>query len=118
MTAYTLDGKVSLLGVNRAAAGLVNCVSSSVAEQMAIGAGAMFGSDFAVATTGYAEPAVEWAVTEPFAWWALARKREEGKYALRSGRVVCAGASRVEAQKIVAETALAELVGWLREVRG
>lgn len=118
VTAYTLEAKVNLLGVNRAAASLVNCVSSSVAEQMAIGACALFGADVAVATTGYAEPSVEWAVHDPFAWWALARKRDEGKFAVRSGRVVCAGASRVQAQEYVAEAALAELAAWLREVRG
>ncbi len=117
VTAYTLEAKVNLLRVNRAAAALVNCVSASVAEQMAIGACELFDADVAVATTGYAEPSVEWAVTEPLAWWALARRRETASFSVRSGRVVCAGATRVEAQTTVARTALAELSAWLREVR-
>ena len=72
ITTYTLDQKVKHLGVNRQAAKLVNCVSATVAEQMAVGACELFGADVALATTGYAEPSVEWAVKEPFAWWAAA----------------------------------------------
>jgi nicotinamide-nucleotide amidase len=56
ITAYTLEEKVKHLGVKRAAAKAVNSVSAEVAEQMALGACALFGSDFALATTGYAEP--------------------------------------------------------------
>jgi len=117
VTAYNLEAKVSLLRVNRAAAALVNCVSASVAEQMAIGACELFGADVAVATTGYAEPSVEWAVSEPLAFWALARRREAASFSVRSGRIVCPGAKRIEAQQIVARTALVELTAWLREVR-
>jgi hypothetical protein len=36
---------------------------------------------------------------------------------LRHGRVECFGAKRADVQAIVAETALTELVAWLREVR-
>ncbi len=95
ITTYTLDEKVKHLGVKRAAAKAVNSVSAGVAEQMARGACALFGSDFALATTGYAEPfglaqgrpfddkpsrtaqgrpsaCREVNVTAPFAWWALA----------------------------------------------
>ena len=55
----------------------------------------------------------------PMAWWAVAR-RVEGKrneFWIRRGRVECPGAKRTEVQAIVAETALAELVAWLREER-
>ena len=45
----------------------------------------------------------------------LARRGARGKFSVRHGRVECPGASRVEAQEIVAEAALAELVAWLRE---
>ena len=118
ITAYTLDQKVKHLGVNRRAAALVNCVSATVAEQMAIGACVLFDADVALATTGYAEPSVEWAVKEPFAWWAAARrKREEESFSLRSGRIECEGMRRVEAQTAAADGALAALVGWLRQVR-
>ena len=38
VTAYSIEEKVKLLGVNRAAAKRVNCVSARVAEEMAAGA--------------------------------------------------------------------------------
>ena len=119
ITAYSLDQKVKHLGVKRAVAKKVNCVAAGIAEAMARGACDLFGSDLAVATTGYAEPAPADGVTQPFAWWALAhRARRGGKFlAVRSGRVECPGAKRIEAQQIVAEAVLAELVAYLRDVR-
>ena len=66
VTAYSLEQKMKLLGVERAAAEPVNSVSAAVAEQMARGVCALFGADVAVATTGYAEPSVELKVAHPF----------------------------------------------------
>lgn len=125
VTAYSLDQKVKLLGVDRAAAGKVNSVSAMVAEQMALGAGKLFGADIAAATTGYAEPFdsaqggpnAEWKVAQPFAWWAVAR-RDGAKWVVRSGRVEFSGAARVEVQKRVAEATMAALISLLREIRG
>jgi len=117
MTAYSLDEKVRHLGVGRAAAKKVNSVSAEVAEQMARGVCGLFGSDVGVATTGYAEPSVADGVAVPFAWWAVAQRGRGGRFSLRHGRVECPGASRIDAQKIVADTALAELVSFLRETR-
>ncbi|QYM78666.1 nicotinamide-nucleotide amidohydrolase family protein [Horticoccus luteus] len=116
VTAYTLEQKVKLLGVDRAAAKRVNCVSAAVAEQMARGAGELFGSELAVATTGYAQAAAEWAVEEPFAWWALAHRRRGGKFFVRSGRIECPGEKRTDVQAIVAAAVLAELVSYLGEL--
>jgi nicotinamide-nucleotide amidase len=135
ITTYTLDEKVKHLGVKRAAAKAVNSVSAEVAEQMARGACALFGSDLALATTGYAEP-FDWAqgrisaegpvlsqvegnVTAPFAWWALAHRQGSRsgrgkKIIVRSGRVDGPGLARVAMQEFVAERALAELVEYLR----
>jgi nicotinamide-nucleotide amidase len=118
ITAYTLDEKVRHLGVNRAVAKKVNAVSPTVAEQMAIGVCALFGSDLGVATTGYAEPSAREKVAEPFAWWALAHRQRGRIVALRNGRVECVEATRVEAQRIVAEAVMAELAEYLREWRG
>lgn len=117
VTAYTLDQKVRHLGVNRAAARRVNCVSAAVAEQMARGVCRLFGSDVGVATTGYAEPAPAAGVTDPFAWWAVAHRRRGRWVAVSSGRVECPGATRTDAQAIVAAAALAELAGYLRALR-
>jgi nicotinamide-nucleotide amidase len=117
ITAYTLDAKVRQLGVERAAARRVNCVSLPVAEQMARGACALFGSDLAVATTGYAEPSPDDGVPDPFAWWAIAHRRRGKAAAIRGGRVECPGATRVDVQMFVANAVLAELVAYLKEIR-
>jgi nicotinamide-nucleotide amidase len=117
ITAYTLDVKVRQLGVQRTAARRVNCVSLQVAEQMARGACALFGSDLAVATTGYAEPSPGDDVLEPFAWWAIAHRRRGGTKAVLGGRVECPGATRLDVQMFVADAVLAELVGYLKEIR-
>jgi len=113
VTAYTLDQKVRLLGVDRRAARKVNCVAENVARAMARGAVTLFGAHVAVATTGYAEPAPE--VPEPYAWWALAQRRRGGRWEERAGRLVCPGLSRVEMQGAVATAVLGELLAFLRE---
>jgi nicotinamide-nucleotide amidase len=148
VTAYSIEEKVKLLGIDRAAAMRVNCVSAEIAEQMARGVCALFDSDVGVATTGYAEPSAVDAVAMPFAWWAVAvRSHASGRSAgetirplpharsyegggtvkgvrggadflVRHGRVECPGAGRVEAQAIVAEAVVAELIAFLRERRG
>jgi len=117
ITAYTLESKVRHLGVDRAAAASVDCVSAAVAEQMAQGACALFDADLGAATTGYAEPTADGSVKEPFAWWALARRRPDGRFDLRSARIDCPGASRTETQDRVTEAALSAVVEWLRSLR-
>lgn len=118
ITAYSLEEKVRHLGVNRAAAKKVNCVSAEVAEQMARGACELFGSDLGVATTGYAEPSPVDGVKTPFAWWAVAHRGRAGRFTVRHGRVECPGEPRVDVQKMVAAAAVAELIEFLRAVRG
>jgi nicotinamide-nucleotide amidase len=117
ITAYTLDVKVRQLGVERTAARRVNCVSLAVAEQMACGACALFDSDLAVATTGYAEPSPHNGVEDPFAWWAIAHRRRGKAGAIRGGRVECPGATRIDVQMFVADAVIAELVAYLKEIR-
>ncbi|MGA2691970.1 MAG: CinA family protein [Opitutaceae bacterium] len=114
ITAYSLDEKVRHLGIDRAEAEAVNCVSSRVAEQMARGVCRLFGADVGVATTGYAEASAQWNVTVPYGWWALARRRPDGDFAVSSGRVDCPGSPRVEVQERVARAALEALAGSLR----
>lgn len=116
ITAYTLEQKVKHLGVDRAVAEPVNCVSAQVAEQMARGAAELFGADLALATTGYAEPAPANGVTVPFAWWALAHRRAEGLY-VHSARIECPEAVRVQVQAQVANAAVAGLLEYLRARR-
>jgi nicotinamide-nucleotide amidase len=114
VTAYSIEEKVRLLGVNRAGAKKVNCVSARVAEEMARGAAELFGADLAVATTGYAEPSVADGVVSPMAWWAIAHRRRGRVVKILSGRVECPGERRVAVQQIVAGAVLAELAAYLR----
>jgi nicotinamide-nucleotide amidase len=129
LTAYSLDQKVRHLGVDRAVAEADNSVSVTVAEQMALGVCALFGSELGLATTGYAEPftsstgtttgsVTPASVTQPFAFWALAHELGGGRRTLRHGRVDCPGAGRPEVQERVAEVVVAELVSYLRALRG
>ena len=117
LTAYSLDQKVRRLGVNRAHARRVNCVSQRVAVEMAEGACALFGADIAVATTGYAEPSPADKVRAPMAWWAVCHRRRGGKSAVISGLIELPGASRVAAQERVAAEVIAALAAYLRELR-
>ncbi len=116
LTAYTLDQKVRHLGVDRAHAKKVDCVSPEVAAQMARGVCKLFRSDLGVATTGYAGSAPSGG--HPYAYWALAHVRRGRVVALRGGRIECPGANRIDAQTIVADAALTELAEYLRELRG
>ena len=118
ITAYTLDQKVNHLGVERRAAKAVNSVSAEVAGQMALGAAKLFGSDLAVATTGYAEPSKERGVKAPFAHWAFVHRRRGRVVASGDGMVVCAGLRRTEVQAAVTDVVLAELLAYVRTVRG
>jgi len=117
ITAYTLAQKVRHLGVDRARAEPDDSVSREVAEQMARGACALFGSDLALATTGYAEPAPARGVLHPSAYWALAHRRADQTWVMRPGAIERPGAARVEMQEAVAAAALAALVDYLREWR-
>lgn len=118
ITAYSLEQKVRHLGVDRARAAAVNCVSAAVAEEMARGAAALFGANVGVATTGYAEPAPAQGITAPFAWWAVAlRDSARAEWRQCHGRIECPGASRVDAQTMVADAAFGELTAFLRECR-
>jgi len=117
VTAYSLDQKVKLLGVKRAAAAKVNCVSAEVAEQMARGAVTLFGSDLAVSTTGYAEPSPANHVDDPFAYWMLAHRVTARRWHTAAGRIFCPGMTRAQTQDAVASAALAELIAYLRTLK-
>ena len=118
VTAYSIEQKVKLLGVDRAEAARVNCVSVAVAEQMARGVCALFGADVGLATTGYAEPNPAEGVATPMAWWAVAHRLDSGLFAVRTGRVEFPAAARVEVQQRVADAAVAALVEYLRALHG
>lgn len=118
VTAYSLEQKVKLLGVNKAHAKSVDCVSQRVAVEMAAGAVNLFGADLAVATTGYAEPEPARKVKVPHAWWALCHRHKGGAAMILSGLIEAPNAVRVGVQGRVADAVIEELVKYLREVRG
>ena len=117
VTAYSLDEKVKLLGVNRVHAKSVDCVSQRVAVEMAFGVTKLFGSDLGVATTGYAEPARAQGIKAPMAWWAICQQLKNGKLRLHSGTVETPGANRLEAQTRIATDVLGLLVAFLASTR-
>ena len=117
VTAYSLDEKVKLLGVNRAHAKSVDCVSQRVAVEMAAGAANLFNADIAVATTGYAEPAPKLKVKVPHAYWAICHRHKGGAVEVLSGFLEVAGADRLAVQASVADAVLGELVKYLQESR-
>ena len=117
LTAYTLPQKVRHLGVDRVLAERVDAVSPAVAAQMAEGASALFGSDLALATTGYAEPVPARGVTQPHAFWALAHRRADNTVAVRGCCGDYPGAARVEVQEAVVDAACAALLDYLRGLR-
>ncbi|MDP2137950.1 MAG: CinA family protein [Candidatus Didemnitutus sp.] len=118
ITAYSLDEKVRCLGVNRAHARRANSVSQQVAVEMAVGACRLFDADLSVATTGYAEPARAHGIKVPMAWWAIHHRLGGGSAVVISGCVEVTGEDRVGVQLRVAETVLAELVAYVRELHG
>ena len=77
----------------------------------------MFGADWGLATTGYAEPSVEHGVAVPMTWWALCHRRRGGKLVVISGQVEMPGADRATAQARVVAEVLAALVIYLQEFR-
>lgn len=118
VTAYTLDEKVKILGVTRAPARRVNCVSQQVVVEMALGAGRLFDADLAIATTGYAEPSPSDGVKVPMAWWAICHRQGGGSAVVISGCLEVRGEGRVAVQHRVADTVLRELVSYVRELAG
>lgn len=117
MTAYALDRKVELLGVDREEVSAANGVSERIAGAMALGACRLFGADWAVSTTGYAEPSPAAGVTTPFAWVAVAGGDGGNLRIQATRRIECPGASRTEVQNRVADAAVELLVATLRAPR-
>ncbi|MEM9412648.1 MAG: CinA family protein [Planctomycetota bacterium] len=105
ITAYNIDQKVRLLGIDRSHAHSVNCVSERVSKEMAIGVCKAFGTHIGIATTGYAEPCPHRQVEIPFAFIAIGINDQ-----LRSLRVEIPELSRTEVQTKVAIIAIEALL--------
>lgn len=117
ITAYSIDQKVTHLGVDRDEAEATDAVSEKVADQMALGVCRLFGSSIGAATTGYAEVSPESGIRSPRAFWALARSGGTGSIVVRRGFIEMPGLDRVTVQRAVSEKVLSALLEFLREVR-
>ena len=105
VTAYNIDQKVKLLGVDREHAAAVNCVSERVAREMAVGVSRLFGTDIGLATTGYAESCPQQGIDKPFAWIAISA---DG--VVESAKVQASCFERIEIQTEIASVILAKLL--------
>jgi PncC family amidohydrolase len=54
ITAYTIDQKVKHLGIDRTEGEACNCVSPTIAQQMAQGISRLYGTYWGISATGYA----------------------------------------------------------------
>ena len=117
ITAYSIDQKVTHLGVDRDEAEATDAVSENVADQMALGVCRLFGSSLGAATTGYAESSPESGILSPRAFWALARSGDTGSVVARRGFIEMPGLNRVTAQRAVSEKVLSALLEFLGEIR-
>ncbi|MCS4167917.1 nicotinamide-nucleotide amidohydrolase family protein [Sphingobacterium paramultivorum] len=75
ITAYTLEEKVNLLGIDKDEARECDCVSSQIAEDMALQASHLFNADFGIGVTGYATP-VEESHFKLYAYFAISYKMQ------------------------------------------
>lgn len=105
LTAYRASVKTGLLGVDKTLAAETNCVDERIAQQMALGALALFKSDYAIATCGYAER----GDGTPYAFFAIAARQPDGQALVRKTARVAFNATRTEVQKEVARAALEAL---------
>jgi nicotinamide-nucleotide amidase len=118
LTAYSVEQKICLLGVDRRHARKVNGVSQQVAVEMALGVADRFGADLALATTGFAEKDRAAGVAAPMAWWALCHRQRGGRAIILSEKMVLPLVTgRLAAQEKIAEAVLRELVGYLQGLR-
>jgi nicotinamide-nucleotide amidase len=113
ITAYSIDQKVEVLGVERAHAERVHCISLQVAAQMALGATRLFEADIGLATTGYAEPPDFPNSSVAHAFYAIWDRRESRGDPVRSGKLISSSADRVVNQRFYARLVLEELVAYL-----
>jgi PncC family amidohydrolase len=86
ITTYNLGQKSRHLHIDPIHAGECNSVSVRVAKEMALNVTTLFSSTWGIALTGYAWPVPEFAVTQPFAFFAIA----SGERVVSSGRIATA----------------------------
>lgn len=108
LCAYSLDSKVRLLDVEPVHAESVNCVSATVAEQMATGVAKAFQTDVGISTTGFVTPHVA-----PYAFVGI--YFQGASYSLGVKPI---GGSREQQQEDYAFAAIYCLCKFLKDVEG
>lgn len=115
LTAYSIDQKVRLLGINAAHAAEVNCVSERVAAEMAQGVADLFRASVALAITGYAEADETWHILEPMGIMSVWCREPSAMPGTSSRpRTVNAKGNRGAAQAALAECAIDYLLEVVR----
>lgn len=73
ITAYNLGQKCRHLNIEPILAGATDCVSQSIACDMALAASKLFCSEYGISITGYAKTVPEKGLNEIFAFYAISR---------------------------------------------
>jgi len=115
VTAYSLERKVKLLGINRKHAREVDCVSQRVAREMAQGICKLFKTNIGIATTGYAEINTEAGVEQPVAFICICSVINDISTIELECEVDGDGLARIPMQESVTKFALEGLLDYLEK---
>ena len=99
VTAYNLGQKVKHLDIDPIMAERSNCVSISIAREMACNVTRLFNSSWGIGITGYAAPVPALKIKECFAYYSFAYKGQ----AVFEGRLDTKLKSAVAVQRLFAE---------------
>jgi PncC family amidohydrolase len=108
VTAYNLDQKHNLLGVDYDHAKSCNCVSPRVAQEMAVGACKLFGTSIGISSTGYAGPYPEAGIDHAFAYVCV-YNAHTNTFLIQEKYQSHWEMTRIQMQQIVAEFVLEKL---------
>ncbi len=110
ITAYNIGQKTKQLNVEPTCALECNCVSKSVAKEMAIGVADLFMSTYAISLTGYAAPEPEQNIEMPFTFYCIVKNKK----VLDEGQINYTGnCYGYEAQKYYANEVLVKFLSVL-----
>lgn len=116
ITAYNLEQKVKLLSVDEYHAKSVNCVSQTVANEMATHVSRVFGANIGLGTTGYAEPYPEENVKTPYGFYAIYLNwKSDEEPEIISSKIQVNGLDRNLTRNYFADAVLSRLILVLKE---
>lgn len=116
ITTYNLEQKVKFLCVDEFHAKSVNCVSKTVACEMATNVSRVFGSNIGIGTTDYAESYPEMSIETPFGYYAIyINLKGSEPPELISNKIEVNGLDRNLTRQYFADTVLSRLILVLKE---